>query len=353
MPVKLSYINAKNEEIILDDDEETFAGELSGRTGFEMPEIETKTVTYGDGSQDIVCSRLKSREVTCYFWIKLDTKTNFEQQMNEVKSKILQTGSRMGDWGKLKIRQKDGTYRYLNCIYKGGFNGIVRDNNIRLKFSLSFQATDPLFYSPSDSQYIIATPATAKFLLMKDLYFSGIPRRYSPANYVFSEDNITNNPNGLYMRALPNAKTGGQYDFSKDTITQNPDSTYFQNPSIYNTGAKSLDCYKVYPTIKIEGTAKNISIYNALTDKSIILNSDIEVNYTNYILIETKPLKRKIVLVDIATGEETNLISNLTTDSTLDFPLERGVNTITYRNSYASPESKCTFTYTEGWLSCN
>lgn len=360
MPIRLSYINARNEEVVLDDDEHSFAGELAGRTGFEMPQIETKTVTYGDGTQDIIYSKMKTRTVTCYFWVDLDNKVEFERRLNEVKAKILQVGSRMGDWGKLKIRQKNGEYRYLNCIYKGGFDGITRDSNVRLKFSLSFEATDPIFYNTYESKYIIQTPKNASFLYMKPLLFNG--KKRSPTNYNFKKDNATDNPNGLYMHSRTQPR------FNWDEVKQglnpeglmdwyrkeaNPETIYMETPSMSTENELDLESARTFPSIEISGTAKNIRIYNELTGKIIELDPVIEVSHANYIKMETKPLHRKIVNVDIETGKETNLIEYLTTDSTLDFPLERGVNTIHYRNTYSAPDSKLIFTYTEGWLSCD
>lgn len=369
MPIKLSYINARNEEIVLDDDEHSFAGELAGRTGFEMPQIETKVVTYGDGTQDIVYSKMKTRTVTCYFWVDVDNKVEFERHLNEVKAKILQVGSRMGDWGKLKIRQKDGEYRYLKCIYKGGFDGMTRDSNTRLKFSLTFEATDPLFYSTFETKYIIQTPKNAEWLLLKELKFNG--RKRTHENYDFAKDNITDNPNGLYMRprtqprmhwkevaGLPQIPDIMQWYRAEN----NPNTVYMKTPSMNTENEIDIPSAMVYPTIMIEGTAKNIRIYNELTNKMIQLHHNIEVSHGSYIKIETKPLHRKIVMVDIETGKETNLVEYLTGNpedtnfplgSTLDFPLEQGVNTILYRNTYSAPESKLTFIYTEGWLSCD
>ena len=346
---------------MLDDDEHTFAGELAGRTGFEMPQIETKTVTYGDGTQDIIYSKLKTRTVTCYFWIDLDNKVEFERRLNDVKSKILQVGSRMGNWGKLKIRQKNGEYRYLNCIYKGGFDGITRDSNVRLKFSLQFEATDPIFYSTFESRYVIQVPKNAPYLYMKSLEFNGKKRTHD--NYNFAKDNAADNPNGLYMHSRRQARFHWEEYSQTKTVpgdlmdwysaSNNPDTVYMITPPMTTENEVDLESARTYPSIKIEGTAKNIRLYNELTDKVIEIDSSIEVIHTNYILIETKPLHRKIINVNIETGKETNILDHLTKESTLDFPLERGVNTIQFQNTYSSPDSKLTFTYTEGWLSCD
>ena len=84
--------------------------------------------------------------------------------------------------------------------------------------------------------------------------------------------------------------------------------------------------------------------------RKIEFDSSVETDGENYIVIETKPLHKKIVRVNKTTGVETNIMGKLTSDSNLDFYLERGVNVIQYRNSESSPETSCTFTYTEGFL---
>ena len=335
MPVKLSYINARNEEIILDDDENSFAHELVGRTGFEMPEIETEVVTYGDGSQDIVSSRMKSRTVTCYFWVDLDNKVEFERHFRELKSQIMQVGSRMGDWGKLKIRRTDGNYLYLNCIYKNGFDGLVRDSNIRLKFSLSFEATDPLFYNGFETKYVIEANAAEGYLMMQDL-----PNKTDI--YDFEHDNIDDNPDGLYMADID--------DFENDNSDVNVNSVYMRSADNESGNELELDSQKVYPTIVMRGPAKNIRLINQLTGRKIEFDTDVYTDGNNYIIIETKPLHKKVARVNLTTGVETNIMGLLTSDSNLDFYLERGTNLIFFRNSESSPETTCTFTYTEGFL---
>lgn len=349
MPVKLSYINARGEEIILDDDENTFAHELVGRTGFEMPQIDTQTVEYGDGTQDIVVAKMKSRTVTCYFWVDLDDKTEFERELRNAKAKMMQVGSRMGDWGQLRVRQLDGTYVYLNCIYKSGFDGLVRDSNVRLKFSLTFEATDPLFYYGHDTEYVIGSDPNANYLMMVAL-------DNISAEYDFDDDNSTEKPNGVYMKELAETSTEEQYDytkydFSKDNITDNPNAVYMETANMTTAHDVELDCQRVYPTIKITGTGQNISLYNKLTGRKIDIDSSVTVDGKKYLLIETKPLHRKAVLVTEATGAEESILSALSADTTLEWYLERGENQIVYKNSDVSPASACTFIYKEGFLS--
>lgn len=345
MPVRLSYINARNEEVILDDDENSFAHELVGRTGMEMPQIETEVVTYGDGSQDIVLSRLKSRTVTCYFWVDLDNKIEFERHLREVKSQLLQVGSRMGNWGKLKVRRTDGTYLYLNCIYKSGLDAMVRDGNVRLKFSLSFEATDPLFYNGFETKYVIQPEVESGYLMMEDFELNGEVVSY--LDYDFSKDKDDDGQtegtySALYMLPLT--------DPINDNAYANPDSVYMASAGLESSDEVDLDSQKVYPTITITGSAANIRLINELTGRKIEFDPSIVVDGENYVLIETKPLHKKAVQVNSSTGVETSIMGKITADSNLDFYLERGTNVIRFRNSESQPNSKCTFTYTEGFL---
>lgn len=343
MPVKLSYINARNEEIVLDDDENSFAHELVGRTGMELPQIETEVVTYGDGSQDIVLSRMKSRTVTCYFWVDLDNKVEFERKFREMKSQLLQVGTRMGNWGKLKVRRTDGTYLYLNCIYKNGLDAMVRDSNVRMKFSLTFEATDPLFYNIYETKYIIQPEVESGYLMMEDFTYGGETISY--IDYDFAMDKFISGTEtylGLYMLPLTDAVN--------DNATANPDSVYMASAGLESTDEIDLDSQKVYPKITITGSASNIRLMNLLTGRKIEFDPSVVVDGENYIVIETKPLHKKVVSVNMTTGVETNIMGKITADSNLDFFLERGVNTIRFRNSESQPTSKCTFAYTEGFL---
>ena len=155
MPIRLSYINARGDEAILDDDEGTFAHELQGRDGFEAPSLELKDHDYADGTRDVVSISLKERKVTCYFWADPPDIPHWEEKFEEVKSILIQTGQREGQWGKLRIRVSDNHYVYLNCVYEKGLDSINRDVSTRIKFSLTFRATDPYFYNGFEYSYTI------------------------------------------------------------------------------------------------------------------------------------------------------------------------------------------------------
>lgn len=334
--ILLSYINARNEEIILDDTEKTFLGELYGREGTEAPALKYSEILYGDGSTDIVVINTEPREVVFYFWAPAGT-PDLRRRLEDIKRQLLQTGTRSGtgSWGKLKIRRPDGTLVYLNAVYTGGFDEMVREYPKVVKFSLTFRANDPLFYEGFVTHYVIEADAAGGYLMMKDLTF--------PDGYDFALDNCDDNPDGLYMADLT--------DPESDNIDANPDSVYMRSAANESGDDIEIAGQRLYPTITISGSAKNIRLINASTGKKIEFAADVVVDGANSIRIVTQPLHRKVVRIDAATGAETSIIGKLTPDSSLDFYLERGTNVIYYRNSESTPESKCTFEYTEGYLS--
>ena len=322
--VNISYTNARGETVILDSDESTALWELYGREGCEAPELEYKEVTYADGTTETLLVRMKPRDVVLYFNVLLRNgaqRSDFET----LKTKLIQTGTREGNWGRLMIRRTDGTEAYLNCVYTGGLDDIVRRYPTSTKFSLVFHAQDPLFHNADDTQYVIAPDDASGWLYLQPdddpLYMAALT--FTGGTYTFAEDNSTDNPNGVYMKSA-NAE-------SHDEVT--------------------IGTQTVYPTIMISGTARNIRLINQTTGKKIEFAASVTVTGKYYVLIETKPLHRKAVRVNVNTGAATNIAGKLTADSTLDFPLERGTNVILFRNSEATPESLCTLTYMEGYLS--
>ena len=332
--INLSYINARGEEIILDDTERTFMGEIYGREGTEAPGLKYSEILYGDGSTDIVVMNAKPRDVKFYFWAPVET-PRLREKLEELKRQLIQTGTRAGNWGKLKIRRRDGSLRYLNCVYTGGLEDLVRTNSTSVTFCLMFRANDPLFYEGFETRYVIQADAEDGYLMMEPLVFEN--------GYDFSKDNYEDNPDGLFMEPLTDAE--------HDDADHNAASIYMKSAANESSDEIELESQKLYPTITIAGSAKNIRIVNALTGKKIEFSADVVADGSNSIMIVTQPLHRKVVSVNVTTGAETSIIGKLTADSSLDFCLERGTNLIHYRNSESTPESTCTFTYTEGYLS--
>ena len=332
--ILVSYINARGEEIILDDTERSFLGELYGREGTEAPSLKYTEILYGDGSTDLVLLNTEPRDVVLYFWAPTGT-PDLRRKLEDLKRQLIQTGTRSGGWGKLKIHRPDGSLVYLNCVYTGGLNDIVREYPNAVKFSLTFRANDPLFYEGFETRYVIEADAADGYLMMKPLTFSG--------GYDFAEDNITANPDGVFLTSLT--------DTSHDDSSHNTGSVFFKSAASESEDEIELESQRVWPTITIAGSAKNIRIRNSLTGKKLEFAASVTVDGSHVIKIVTQPLHRKVVMVDVSTGAETSIIGKLTASSSLDFYLERGVNVIYYRNSESTPESSCTFAYTEGYLS--
>lgn len=333
--INISYTNARGETVVLDDDDRSFLAELYGREGCEAPDLEYREVTYADGTTELVLVRMKPRDVKLYFNVRLRSTVQVAD-FETLKTKLIQTGTREGSWGRLMIRRKDGTEAYLNCAYVGGLDDIIRKYPTSTKFSLVFHAQDPLFHDEDDTQYIIRPDDEGGYLYMRPLTFSG-------DEYDFAEDNISSNPLGLYMRPLT--------DPDSDTAAANPNSVYFKSAEAEADDEVTIDDQKVYPTITITGPAKNIRLVNQTTGKKIEFDASVETDGNNYILIETRPLQRKALRINVTTGAAVKINGKLTADSSLDFPLERGVNEILFRNSEATQESLCTLTYMKGYLS--
>lgn len=379
MPIRLSYINARGEEAVLDDDEGSFAHELIGREGFEFPSLDLKEHDYGNGSTDIVAVTLKNREVTCYFWADVMDIPHWEEKFDEVKHILLQTGQKENEWGKLKIRLNTGRdtqdgnrshYVYLNCVYAGGLDTLVRDNMSRVKFSLTFKATEPYFYD--GYQYSVTTKNDDTGLLYfqtaqicnsldeakeytgnnSSLYFQitgSNPVKY----YAVSPDALMMQSASIFNTAAQARNATGEQDagnhwwsVNMDGVTryyaiQEESSLFMQAAQTESISEVFISAEKVYPEIIIHGPAENISLVNNTTGRKIELEGSITLSHSQYIRIITTPFKRSIK------RGSTNLIPYLSIDSTLDWYLAHGNNEVQFNNSATTPESYIQFKYTE------
>ena len=233
MPVKLSYINARGEEAILDDDEGTFAHELQGRDGFEFPTIDLTEHEYGDGSTDVVAITVKNREVTCYFWADSMDIPHWEDKFDDVKAILLQTGQKESEWGKLKIRLMNGQYVFLNCVYSKGIDSLVRDNMNRVKFALTFKATDPYFYDGYGLSYTIKQDDRSGYLFMSDAVLVGTQNE---AREITGEQTIgTSTTADMWWRVSIDGQTLYYTIYPAETRT-----LYFREAQLFDTKADAI-----------------------------------------------------------------------------------------------------------------
>ncbi|MBQ3579160.1 MAG: hypothetical protein II974_10920, partial [Firmicutes bacterium] len=165
--ILISYTNARGETVVLDDTERTFLGELYGREGCEAPKLEYVEVTYGDGSTEIIAIKMLPRDVTLWFYAPTG-KPHLTEALEDLKSKLIQTGTREGDWGQLMIRRKDGRPLYLNCAYTGGLDEFIRDCPNVGKFSISFHAQDALFYDGFEQSWKFQQNDREGYLFFED-----------------------------------------------------------------------------------------------------------------------------------------------------------------------------------------
>ena len=343
MPIKLSYINARGDEAILDDDEGSFAHELIGREGFEFPTLDLIEHDYGNGSTDIVAINIKNREVTCYFWADVMDIPHWEDKFDDVKHVLLQTGQKENEWGKLKIRvdqgrdEQDGErshYVYLNCVYSKGLDTLVRDNYNRVKFSLTFKATEPYFYD--GFSYTVSTKAVEdNYLYMNKAKICDSleeAREYS---------GWTSGSTTAYYWQIPGTNPAKYYAYHPTETLYFSDDLYLRSTESQSINDVYIMAERVYPTIVIHGPAENISLVNNTTGRKIEIDSSITLSNSGKITIVTTPFKRSIY------RGSTNLIPYLSENSTLDWYLEHGNNEVIFNNTASTPDSYVTYEYTE------
>lgn len=301
MPVRLSYTNARGQEIILDDDRHSFLGEIMGREGFDAPAIDLKTVKLGNGNEDVISVSYKKREMTCYFWAETPDRAAFLRKFHSIKAGLVQVGKKPDNWGFLKILRPDGTYARINCVYSEGLESMMYDSAVRTQFSLTFVAADPLFYDQVPEVITLST--------------------YRETDYLHF---------------------GSGFHFGNETFFRS--SGYATNRNV------RISCARAYPVIRVTGPADNIRLYNQSTGRVIEFDPSFRLLAGEYAEIVTKPLECSAVWHRYD-GTEVNALRYLSPDTVLDWFLENGENQLIYRNSNNNPESVCTLSYQAGWLS--
>lgn len=301
---RLAYINAKGAEIVLDDDEHSFLGELRGRIGFEAPELGLTDVEFGNGSRKVVSVELKPREVTCYFWTETPDLAVFEAKFNKLKGQLIQFGTMPGNgWGRLRIKLRTGGFVYLNCLYSEGLESMTRDVDCRAAFSLTFHADDPLFYDLSSSTLVLRVYSEGDRLVFRSTTFFGA-------------------------------------------------DTHFRSSDASHEEKVNVECFRVYPDIVITGPADNIMLVNVTTGKTIRFEHTFSLLAGESLEINTQPTKRMAYWVR-QNGTKVKALRYLTADTSLDWFMTSGENVLRYRNTNLNAVSTCTMTFQQGWLSAN
>ena len=297
----LAYINAKGTEIVLNDESRSFLGELRGREGFEAPELELTDVEFGNGSRQVVSAELKPRDVTCYFWAETPDLAAFDAQFNRLKGQLIQFGSMPQEgWGKLRIKLRAGGFVYLNCLYSGGLESMVRDSDTRVAFPMSFHADDPLFYDLSSTTLVL--------------------RAYSEGDrLVFSSTTF----------------------FGADTHFRSADASHEETVEV--------ECFRIYPDIVITGPAANIMLVNVSTGKTIRFENTFSLLAGESLEIHTRPTERMAWWVK-QNHTKVKALRYLTADTSLDWFMTSGENVLRYRNTNLNDISTCTMTFQQGWL---
>lgn len=301
MPALMTYTNQLGDEIVLDDTERSFIGELYGREGCEAPALAFKEVTYADGTTEIASIELEPREMRFYFWAPVRT-SGLKAKLEAVKRRLIQIGvPNSHKWGTLKIRKPDGSMSRIDCVYTGGFDEMVREYPNLVKFSLTFKASDPLFY---------------------DGFRTEVPLR------TFED--------GAWLHF------GTRFTFGSDT--------HFRSSDTIHSETVELQGFRAYPAITISGPARNIMLKNETTGRLIALMPDFQLLAGETIVIETNPRTRSAVW-NRFDGTQRNALKYITPESHLEWYLATGENELQYRNSDINETSVCLLSYEQGWLS--
>lgn len=300
MTALVTFINARGQEIVLDDLPRTFAGELYGRQGFEAPKLKYAETRYGSGAAEVLSVELEPREVTLFFWIPTGT-PELEARFERLKAGILQIGRQTGDWGTLRIAKKDGSFADLNCVYTGGLDDTVRESWSWVKFALTFRAADPLFYDLSTTVTKMSTYSEGDRLVFRSTTHFG-------------------------------------------------ENTHFRSSDANHEETIEVTGFRTYPDITITGPAANIRIINTSTGRTIRLDSDFALLPGESLEIHTRPNDRS-AWWHRQDHTTVKALRYLTADSTLDWYLTGGENVLQFRNTILSPLSICTLSYRAGFLS--
>lgn len=296
----ITYTNALGDKVVLDDLPRTFIGELYGRRGFEAPSLKKEEAEYGSGATEIVSLQLEPREITLFFWAPAGTR-DLNSRLDLIKSRLVQIGRRSGSWGTLRVAKPDGSYCDIDCVYTGGLEDTIRDSWNYVKFGLTFQAEDPLFYDLSTTELILQTFSEGDRLVFKSSTHFGA-------------------------------------------------DTHFRSPDADHSETVDLDCFRVYPDIEITGPANNIRLINVSTGKTIRFEPTFELLAGEKLEIHTKPNDRSCWWVK-TNNTRVRALRYLAADTTLDWDMIAGKNVLRYRNSYLSPLSHCKLSFRRGYLS--
>ena len=186
----------------------------------------------------------------------------------------------------------------MNCVYSGGLDAEADIDARFHNFTISFRASDPLFYSDDEAE-VNLTPATEESLLMPFMMGKGV--RF------------------LGIRS----------------------AEYFH--------IMNLRSYIAYPEFEIIGPASGISFENDTTGKVISFKSGFTLLSGEKLNIITRPLYMKVLRTAV-NDEVIDETAQLSADATLRWELQNGENRIKVQLAGMTENTKCEMRYAEGYL---
>ena len=221
------------------DDKENFEF-LFGRAGHLSPPYSyISTRVPEEHGERLRRVHIDKRDIDVPIYIYADSYNSLTNKMRDL-SIILDSAS-YEEESKLIFVDEDGDYRYINCVYSGGFGGNQAESNefiVWAKIVLTFSAFDPFFYSPTE----------------ENIYF----------NFVATETNL--------IPYLPfNIAHASAID---DSVTINNDG------------------FSTFPLWTLTGPFEQVTITNSSSGKSLVL--DYEAAANEIVTIDTRLGQKKI-----------------------------------------------------------
>jgi hypothetical protein len=296
---QISFITSNDEEIVLCDYDTTRSiWELWGRTGFEAPPVSFIDEKYADGYVETVAVKIEPREISINMIVYGSSDVTRDKTFHTLINKLIEHGSK-NTWGKLKLSRSDGSFVYLNCIYSAGIEAITEQYLRFHKFTLTFHAADPYFYDFDETEFRFTED------VQTGLYFG---------------DNFYLGALTYFIGAAPTAE------------------------SIINDGQTT------YPTITITGPAKNISITNSLSGKTLAMASSFELAVGEILFIDCRNRSRIIQKTDTS-SVVTDVTNSLALGSSLVFPILTGTNDFLFEYTDTTAATTITFSFQKRYMS--
>lgn len=292
----ISYITTAGDEVILSCESYKKWWECYGREGFAAPSLGYVTRQYADGMTDTLAVIMKPRPLSVQMVVIGESCRERDEILADMASRLIQLGSRK-NWGRLKVMRSDGSFVFIDCVYIGGMDEIIQDLPYVQQFTLNFYAGNGYFYDANET--LLTTQTLADLVYLSDDLF-------------LSDD--------LYL-------TDGISSITLD-----------------NTGES------FYPCVDVFGPASVIRIINNTTGLTLAVDPDFALLANQKLTFNCREHERSIVFTD-ENGDTTDVTEKLLLGSTLVWPIEKGMNSITFYYTDSSEQTFARIRYQQRYFS--